>query len=123
MLNKKKTKWLTFSILLTIINQVFAGVTLDNLKVDYETTPLGIDITNPHFSWQMKANDNKRGYAQTAYQIVVTDANNQVVWDTQKVNSDISHGIEYSGIALKHNRGVPSYPLTGVPSSILLYST
>ncbi|OYU65040.1 MAG: alpha-L-rhamnosidase, partial [Cytophagaceae bacterium BCCC1] len=97
----RKGKWITIVFLLSIVSQVFAGFTLDNLKVDYENTPLGIDITNPHFSWQMKATDNKRGYAQTAYQIVVTDANNQIVWDTQKVNSDLSHGIEYSGPALK----------------------
>jgi alpha-L-rhamnosidase len=97
----QKAKWITILFLLSIVHQVFAGVILDNLKVDYETTPLGIDIANPHFSWQMKATDNKRGYAQTAYQIVVTDADNQVVWDSKKVFSDLSHGIEYAGTALK----------------------
>jgi alpha-L-rhamnosidase len=97
----QKRKWITIVFLLSVVSQVFAGFTLDNLKVDYENTPLGIDITNPHFSWQMKATDNKRGYAQTAYQIVVTDADNQIVWDTQKVNSDLSHGIEYTGKSLK----------------------
>ncbi|MCP9757166.1 alpha-L-rhamnosidase [Lacihabitans sp. CCS-44] len=100
MLNRK-AKWITVIFLLSIVSQVFAGFTIDNLKVDYETTPLGIDISNPHFSWQMKATDSKRGYAQTAYQIVVTDADNKIVWDTKKVNSDLSHGIEYAGTALK----------------------
>ncbi len=69
--------------------------------MDYQSNPLGIDITNPHFSWQMKASGNKRGYQQKAYQIVVSDAKNQVVWDSKKINSDISHGIEYTGSSLQ----------------------
>ena len=78
-----------------------ANISIQNLRVDYQTQPLGIDITNPHFSWEMRALDAQRGYAQKAYQIVVTDPNNQVVWDSKKVNSDISHGIEYVGTPLK----------------------
>lgn len=88
-------------LLTALIAPVFAGVSIVNLSVDYQEKPLGIDIANPHFSWQMKALDAKRGYTQKAYQIVVTNANNQVVWDTKKVNSDISHGIEYAGTPLK----------------------
>ncbi len=88
-------------LLTALIAPVFAGVSIINLSVDYQEKPLGIDIANPHFSWQMKALDAKRGYAQKAYQIVVTEANNQVVWDSKKVNSDISHGIQYAGTPLK----------------------
>lgn len=95
-------KILLASLLLCLfIPNVFANVVIDNLKVDYQANPLGIDVTNPHFSWQMKALDAKRGYTQTAYQIVVSDAKNQVVWDSKKVNSDLSHGIEYAGTPLK----------------------
>lgn len=92
---------LTSLLLFLFISKVFANVVIDNLKVDYQANPLGIDITNPHFSWQMKTQDAKRGYAQTAYQIVVSDPKNQVVWDSKKVNSDLSHGIEYAGTPLK----------------------
>ena len=91
----------TFLLIISIIGNVFANVTIDNLKVDYQEKPLGIDITNPHFSWQMKALDPKRGYFQKAYQIVVSDSKNQILWDTKKVNSDLSHGIEYVGAPLK----------------------
>jgi alpha-L-rhamnosidase len=96
----KKTH-LTFFLVLTFFSSVLANVSLDNLRVDYQVKPLGIDITNPHFSWEMKALDAQRGYAQKAYQIVVRDASNQIVWDSQKANSDISHGIEYLGKPLK----------------------
>jgi alpha-L-rhamnosidase len=97
----EQAKWLAILVLFFSVHNSFAGFTIENLRVDYETTPLGIDIANPHFSWQMNASDNKRGYAQTAYRIVVSDDKNQVIWDTQKVNSDLSHGIEYAGPALK----------------------
>ncbi|GAA4454473.1 hypothetical protein GCM10023189_20990 [Nibrella saemangeumensis] len=86
---------------LLIIGHVLAGVALENLKVDYQKTPLGMDIPTPHFSWQMKALDNQRGYAQQAYRLVVTDPKNQVVWDTQKINSGVAHGIQYAGSVLQ----------------------
>ena len=87
--------------LLSFFGTVFANVSIDNLNVDYQPTPLGIDQATPHFSWQMKALDAKRGYAQNAFQIVVTNARNQIVWDSKKVNSALSHGIEYVGSALQ----------------------
>ncbi|AUD02631.1 alpha-L-rhamnosidase [Spirosoma pollinicola] len=92
---------LPFLLLFLCLGTAFATVSIDNLAVDYQRNPLGIDQMNPHFSWQMKALDAKRGYAQNAYQLVVTDAKNQLVWDSKKVDSDLSHGIEYAGSALK----------------------
>jgi alpha-L-rhamnosidase len=96
-----KSKTLSIFISLFILGNVFANVSIDNLKVDYQEKSLGIDISNPHFSWQMKALDTKRAYFQKAYQIVVSDSKNQVVWDSKKVNVDVSHGIEYVGMPLK----------------------
>ncbi|WP_128543225.1 family 78 glycoside hydrolase catalytic domain [Larkinella soli] len=94
--------YLVTALLFTaILGRVVAGVAPDQLKTDYQTTPLGIDVPNPHFSWQMKATDNRRGYAQTAYRIVVTDAGGKTVWDTKKVASAVAHGIEYGGSALQ----------------------
>lgn len=98
---KMKTITLPFLLLLCVFSTAFANFSIDNLSVDYQKTPLGIDQTNPHFSWQMKALDAKRGYAQKAWQVVVTDAKNQVVWGSKKVDSGLSHGIEYAGSALK----------------------
>ncbi|MBD2701704.1 family 78 glycoside hydrolase catalytic domain [Spirosoma sp. BT702] len=96
-----KTLIHSFLLLLVCIGAAFANTSIDNLQVDYQPTPLGIDQTNPHFSWQMKALDAKRGYAQIAYQLIVTDAQKHVVWDSKKVNSGISHAIEYAGQALQ----------------------
>jgi alpha-L-rhamnosidase len=96
----KKTLLFTTAFCLAI-GQLFAHFSLQKLQTNYQTTPLGTDITPPQYSWQMKAEDNKRGYQQKAYQIVVTDEKGATVWNSQKVNSAISHGIAYAGEALK----------------------
>lgn len=90
-------------ILLFLLNitSIWADIRLDHLQVEYQTTPLGIDVEQPRFSWQMVAEDDQRGYYQTAYQIVVTGPSGQKVWDTQQVDSDVSLGIYYSGSALQ----------------------
>src|SRR5690349_9477955 len=76
-----------------------ADVQIVNLKVEYTETPIGIDIQNPRFSWQMSS--EKPGYYQTAYQIIVTDESSREVWNSGKKNSDISLNIKYAGIQLK----------------------
>ena len=95
-------KYLLFSLfLLLFFGKLLANFSLQSLQTNYQTTPLGTDLTTPQFSWQMKALDNKRGYKQKKYQIVVTDEKGNTVWNTRKVNSDIAHAIQYMGEALK----------------------
>ncbi|MCM3747397.1 hypothetical protein M3223_08520 [Paenibacillus pasadenensis] len=78
-----------------------SAVTITNLKVESTATPLGIDVEKPTFSWQMAVSSDVRGYAQTAYQIIVKDSEDQVVWDSDKVASGVSVGISYAGDALR----------------------
>jgi alpha-L-rhamnosidase len=96
-----KTK-LCFTILLVLLSSglSFGKFSLEKLQVDYQTNPLGIDVSKPHFSWQMRTADTRRGYAQTAYQIIVTDPQNRLVWSSGKISSGISHGIAYEGANL-----------------------
>ncbi|HSW47433.1 MAG TPA: glycoside hydrolase family 78 protein [Phycisphaerae bacterium] len=69
-------------------------------RCEYQANPLGIDTLKPRLSWLV--NDDRRGAAQSACQIVVStdpklaDAA-AVVWDTGKVNSDASVHVEYAG--------------------------
>ena len=42
-------------------------------ECEHKNNPLGIDTEVPRFSWQMQAIDNKQGYKQTAFQLLVTD--------------------------------------------------
>ena len=80
---------------------VFAQTTIEKLQVEYQSTPLGIDIEIPRFSWQMVTGDNNREAFQTAYQIQVTNEKGVLVWDSGKVESDSSLGIRYAGEKLR----------------------
>ena len=46
-----------------------AKLTLSNLKTEELTNPLGVDTTNPNFSWVIQSSE--RGTLQTAYKIKV----------------------------------------------------
>lgn len=69
--------------------------TIEELKTDGLSNPLGIDSEKPTFSWQMKS--DTVGAAQSAYQIVVQDMSGNVMWDSGKVESKTSTYIEYAG--------------------------
>lgn len=74
-------------------------VNIVNLKTEYTKTPLGIDVSNPRFSWQMRS--EKQGYSQAAWQIIVTNESRQVMWNSGRNNSDISLHIKYAGERLQ----------------------
>lgn len=75
------------------------GINIVNLRTEYTTKPLGIDVLQPRFSWQM---DSKQaGRFQKAYQIIVKDEAGQEVWNSGEIRSDVSLNIKYSGKALK----------------------
>ena len=74
---------------------------LKKLQVEYATTPLGIDVEKPRFSWQMEALTDERGLTQTVRQIIVTDEVGTQVWDSRKIADDKSLNIEYAGLPLK----------------------
>jgi hypothetical protein len=79
-------------------------LSVSNLKCETTNEPLGVDVTNPHLSWELKS--DQRNVLQTAYQILVADdpslLKNGVgnVWDSKKVTSDASIQIQYAGKAL-----------------------
>ena len=80
------------------------GVIIEDLTVEYRRNPLGLDEESPVFSWKMKSDE--RGQLQKAYRIRMAEspemlADGECVWDTGKVNSDISVAIPYEGNALK----------------------
>ena len=88
-------------ICLTLLSlSSFAQVSLTKLQVEYQNQPLGMDESKPRFSWQMLSNSTTRGDKQSAYRIQVKDEKQNVVWDSQKIKSDISIGISYAGKAL-----------------------
>ena len=81
--------------------QAQAALVVKNLQVEYRSTPLGIDVQQPRFSWQMEATAGERGVAQTAFQIEVRDPRGVLAWDSKKTDSPEALHIKYSGSALK----------------------
>jgi alpha-L-rhamnosidase len=76
--------------------------TVSDLSVNYRKNPVGIDDLQPRLSWRITS--DTRGFVQNAYQIQVAylpDFLSEIVWDTEKVESDLNVHIEYRGPVLK----------------------
>lgn len=99
-------KYLWYCILLGISILFLGGCSdtasfciVEDLVVNYRTNPMGMD-DSPVFSWKLK--DAKQGQKQTAYQIVVASSleklnQKEYIWDSGKVESQISVAIPYAG--------------------------
>ena len=80
---------------------------LAHLQCEYQTNPLGVDVSNPRFSWNINAKE--RGVYQSAYRIIVGDSKSAVdrkegnMWDSHYVESSNTVNIEYQGAPLKSN--------------------
>lgn len=84
-----------------------------NLRCEYQTNPLGLDVSAPRLSWEV--NDPRRGAVQTAYQVVVAETladlalddlgrSGGTCWDSGKVDSDQSIHVVYAGKTLESRR-------------------
>ncbi len=69
------------------------------LTAEYSKAPLGLDVETPVFGWKMQSSEI--GAAQAAYQIVVTDEDHEIVWDSGKVFDSVSSAIPYGGSNLQ----------------------
>lgn len=82
-----------------------AGLTPETLRCEYQTDPLGIGEQRPRLSWTVTS--LQRGQKQTAYHILAAssrtllDQNKGDLWDTGKVSSSQTLGIEYGGTPLR----------------------
>ncbi|MHB9056796.1 MAG: glycoside hydrolase family 78 protein [Paludibacteraceae bacterium] len=89
--------FMLFSGLFSLNNSLQAITVVKDLRVEYMKNPIGIDVTNPHFSWAMESDEIAK--RQIAYEITVSD-NGTVIWSSGQVNSDKSISIKYDGPAL-----------------------
>lgn len=91
---------LTF-LLIPLSICAFTQVKVQKLTVENRVNPLGLDVKQPRFNWQLIS--EKRNVMQTAYEIqVATSAEKlakgkDLVWESGKVNSDQSVYVPYSG--------------------------
>jgi alpha-L-rhamnosidase len=79
-------------------------LTVNDLKCEYKTNPLGIDVVKARLSWKIRA--SQRGTVQTAYHIRAAESiedlsrGRNLLWDSGKVKSDQSVHVVYDGPAL-----------------------
>jgi len=84
------------------------GMTPTELRCEYRTNPLAIDVNNPRLSWALES--SQRGQKQTAYRILVADCEKKLhlnegnLWDSGVVKSSETIHIVYDGAPLKSGR-------------------
>ncbi len=93
----KKIAYFIISFLLITVFAT-AQTKVDSLLTENRKDPVGLDVTQPRFSWQLM--NPGRDIMQTAYEINVTDGKNKV-WQSGKVPSDSSVHVAYKGPALQ----------------------
>src|SRR5918995_1634331 len=75
------------------------------LKCEYRVDPLGIDERVPRLSWALESEG--RAQVQSAYRILVArsekdlESEEDLLWDSGRVESDRSVSVEYEGEALR----------------------
>ncbi|MGQ8338226.1 family 78 glycoside hydrolase catalytic domain [Sunxiuqinia sp. A32] len=88
-------------VLIITLNGAFAfALEVKNLRTEYLKNPIGIDVVQPRFSWEIEASE--RGTTQSAYEITVSrskDGSNPI-WNSGKIESDRSVNNKYEGEAL-----------------------
>ncbi|MBZ5562838.1 MAG: family 78 glycoside hydrolase catalytic domain, partial [Acidobacteriia bacterium] len=79
-----------------------------NLRCEYLSNPLGIDVRQPRFAWVLE--HSERGQKQSAYQVLVAtrpallDQDKGDAWDSGKTESDDSTQVAYNGKPLESGR-------------------
>src|SRR5260221_409796 len=92
-----KLYWIKLSSLIFFPPLLFAQTKIDNLQCEHLINPLGIDASQPRFSWQLK--DQHNGTKQIAYQISI-GKDSVFTWKTEKIKTD-SQFVVYNGKPLK----------------------
>ncbi|HLK66226.1 MAG TPA: family 78 glycoside hydrolase catalytic domain [Bryobacteraceae bacterium] len=95
---------LLFAALLPAALYAAAGLQPQQLRCEYRSNPMGIDVVEPRLSWTLASTNPKaRGLYQTAYRILVASSEQELaaghgdLWDTNKVASDQSIQVVYHG--------------------------
>lgn len=85
-----------------------AALSVRELRCEYRTDPLGVDVDRPRLSWILHSDQN--GQVQTGYQILVASTpsalaeNRGDLWDSGRVESDQTLQIRYAGEPLRPGR-------------------
>lgn len=92
-------------IIFYTINASSQNLQVVNLRCEYRTNPLGVDVESPMFSWELQS--PHKNVMQTAYRILVADdkdllnKNEGNIWDSRQVKSGASIQVPYIGKILQ----------------------
>jgi alpha-L-rhamnosidase len=81
-----------------------------DLRCEYRSNPLGLDVLQPRLSWKLA--DDRRGARQTAYQVLAAAspddlaAGRDLLWDSGRVESAESIHVPYAGPPLASRQRV-----------------
>ena len=81
-----------------------------NLITEYKTNPIGIDIASPRLSWEITTGD--RNIIQIVYQVKAAysleklSSEDNLIWNSGKVNSEQSIHVEYKGPELQSGQRI-----------------
>lgn len=83
---------------------VFGNTKVSNLVCEYHVNPIGIDVVQPRFSWQISKTETN--FKQRAYEIRVASSSESLgkkssLWSSGKIESSQSVNVEYKGTPLK----------------------
>lgn len=85
-----------------VICMLAAGqVSVKNLLTENLSNPLGLDVSQPRFTWQLVS--EKRNIIQSAYEVKVMSGKT-VVWNSGKVLSPLSVQVPYAGSPLQSGK-------------------
>ena len=90
--------------IVSLFSQKQSSISPTNLTTEYLTSPTGLDIQQPRFSWKLTTtNKNAFGQKQTAYRILVSSSKRDKgdVWDSGWIQSDDTQLIGYKGKTLQ----------------------
>ncbi len=89
------------------------NVGVDDLKTEYLTNPIQLDMEKPRLSWRLKPEESSaRNISQTAYQVLVASSTELLaedkgdLWDSGRVESSKSILVPYNGSPLKSQQRV-----------------
>ena len=114
MTNRKFSKIFKFRVSIILLSLIISSslfgqlMAPTNLRCEYKTNPLGIDVEIPRLSWHV--NNSRRSAVQSAYQIVVASSEEFLskdesdIWNSGKVESDQSQHVDYSGSKLQSRK-------------------
>jgi|WetSurMetagenome_2_1015567.scaffolds.fasta_scaffold15154_2 alpha-L-rhamnosidase len=104
---KNEREWHILVVIFIVFIGILTNLTANsailptNLRCEYLTDPYGIDVVKPRLSWCILS--STRGQLQTAYQVLVASSEEKLernigdLWDSEKILSDQSVQILYSG--------------------------